>query len=128
MRVVDASAVVEMVLAEELGGRVFDALGGDDLLAPDLLDVEVTSALARMERAGSRSGAEVDAAMEAFGELPVARVGSRALRHRAWQHRHRLRVADAFYVACAELVGAPLVTCDARLARSGVGGVVTLVR
>jgi predicted nucleic acid-binding protein len=37
---------------------------------------------------------------------------------RIWELRHTLSAYDASYVALAELLPAPLVTCDARLARS----------
>jgi predicted nucleic acid-binding protein len=38
---------------------------------------------------------------------------------RAWHLRDSLSTYDAVYVALAELLDAPLVTCDSRLAASG---------
>lgn len=48
MIVVDASAVTELLLQTDLGARVEQRLGADDLHAPHLLDVEVLSALRRL--------------------------------------------------------------------------------
>jgi predicted nucleic acid-binding protein len=49
-------------------------------------------------------------------ELPLRRVGHRALLRRCWELRQNLSVYDADYVALAELLEAVLVTADARLA------------
>ncbi|WP_027286580.1 hypothetical protein [Ruania albidiflava] len=47
----------------------------------------------------------------------------RVLLQDAWSRRAALRVSDAQYVALADRLGAPLLTCDARLARAPVGQV-----
>jgi predicted nucleic acid-binding protein len=41
---------------------------------------------------------------------------------RAWELRAHLTIADGVYVALAELLDAPLLTLDARLARAGGHG------
>jgi predicted nucleic acid-binding protein len=46
---------------------------------------------------------------------------------RAWRLRDRVRISDAFYVACAELVHGSLVTTDSRLGRAGPSGVTVTV-
>lgn len=47
---------------------------------------------------------------------------------RAWALRGSTRIADAFYLACAQACDAVLLTCDARLARaSGTAVTVTVV-
>ena len=56
--VLDASAGLDSVLAGYRGVRVLDAMSGTELWAPSLVDSEVLSALARMERAGIVTGAE----------------------------------------------------------------------
>ena len=42
---------------------------------------------------------------------------------RVWELRHNLTAYDALYVALAEALDAPLVTCDARLGRAPLTGV-----
>ncbi|HIZ37539.1 MAG TPA: hypothetical protein H9815_17315 [Candidatus Ruania gallistercoris] len=60
MRIVlDASAGVNAVLAGYRGARVLDAMSGGEVWAPSLVDSEVLSALARLERAAAITGAEV---------------------------------------------------------------------
>lgn len=48
--------------------------------------------------------------------LPIRRVPHLSLLERCWELRANLTTYDAVSVALAELIGAPLVTLDARLA------------
>ena len=117
MLVVDASAVIEMLLRTRRGETVAQHVVAETIAAPELLDVEVASALARLERAGTLSQLEAKTAVRLFTRLPVRRVSHAFLIRRAWAARSQLRMTDAFYVAASEWVGAPLLTCDARLGR-----------
>ena len=125
--VLDASAALELVLATERGRRVADRLVGEDLLAPELLDAECLSALARLERAGAVTPADGDAAVRALLTLPLTRVSHLVLAGAAWGSRHQARTADGFYAACARWVGAPLLTCDRRLAAANVQDLAVLL-
>lgn len=90
--------------------------------------VESSSALHRLVRARVLTGAEADVAVSLVAAMPVRLVTHELLLGEAWRLRHAVRMADAFYLACARRLDAPLLTSDARLARSGVPGVtVTLV-
>lgn len=125
--VLDASAAVELVLATERGLRVADRLEGEELVAPELLDAECVSALARLERAGAVSAADGESAVRALLTLPLTRISHLALTGAAWRLRDRVRTADAFYVACARWVDAPVLTCDRRLAAAGVPDLAVLL-
>lgn len=61
------------------------------------------------------------ALIEALRDLagfPLTRFSHEPLLERIWELRHSLSAYDAAYVALAESLDAPLVTCDARLARA----------
>jgi predicted nucleic acid-binding protein len=118
--VVDASAIVDLVAHRRVDALPDRLRGSGGLHAPHLVDVEVTHALRRLvatrDLAADRaSDARVDAA-----SLRIVRYPHAALLDRAWELRDSLTVYDAVYVALAEALGAPLVTCDARLARTGL--------
>jgi predicted nucleic acid-binding protein len=51
-----------------------------------------------------------------FAELALVRYPHQPLNDRVWELRHNLTAYDATFVALAEVLAAPLVTCDARLA------------
>ncbi len=120
MRVLDASACVDILLATRRAAAARAALSGQALVAPSLLDVEVASALARLERAGELSAARAATALGDLCRLQIARVHHEVLLDRAWSLRRRVRVSDTFYVACAQFLDVLLVTSDARLARAGL--------
>ncbi len=113
--VIDASAVVELLLRTPRGVAVAERLERD-MLAPELLDVEVVSACARLVRSGAVAPGHADAVVRQLVRFPADRIAHAPLITSVWALRDRVRVADAFYVACAAAFRAPLLTCDARLA------------
>jgi predicted nucleic acid-binding protein len=129
MLVLDASAAVDLLLRSPRGRRVAEQLRSGDVAAPELIDVEVCSALARLQRGGAVTAVEADTAVRRLAAMPVRRLQHLLVLPVAWSLRDRVRVADAFYVACAHVTSGALVTCDARLAAAPLPGVpVTLVR
>lgn len=116
--VVDASVVVEVLRRSELGDAVADIMRGATLAAPAHLDAEVLSALGRLVRAGHAEPALVGRALERLVRLPVQRYPIAPLVRRAWVLRETVALRDGLYVACAEALGATLLTLDGRLARS----------
>jgi predicted nucleic acid-binding protein len=126
--VVDASAVVDVLLETGRGQRVAARLD-DTLVAPELLYVEVCSALARLVRADAIEKRDADLAVRRVVRMPVTPMSNSLLTARAWQLRERVRMADAFYAACAMVFGAPLLTTDTRLGAAPLPGVtITVVR
>jgi len=88
------------------------------LHVPAHVDVEVTSALARLHRAGLLTRAAAGRARAAFGQAPLTRHELPPLVAGAWKQSAGLRVADAFYVELARQLGTRVLTVDARLARA----------
>jgi len=60
-----------------------------------------------------------DQALADLSDLPLHRYPHTRLLERVWELRENLTVYDASYVALAEVLAAPLVTRDGRLARAG---------
>lgn len=126
--VLDASSAVNIVHRNPIRDRLLPSVVGCDVLAPSLIDSEVASALARMERAGELSAPEAATATRLWAQYPVQQIADSALFLGAWELRHAMRVTDAFYVSLARRLTCPLVTCDARLARTpNLGIPVTLI-
>lgn len=118
MIVVDASAMLEVLLSTEAGAKVEDRLfsGGESLHAPHLLDVEVAQVLRRYAAAGELSPERGLAALTDLADFPLHRYSHDILLPRIWELRRNVTAYDAAYLALAEALIAPLVTCDARLA------------
>lgn len=119
MIVVDASVLAPALADDADDGRDARArLRGERLLAPELIDLEVVSVVRKALQAGSLPAARAADALADLTELDLDRVGHQPLLGRIWELRGNLTPYDAAYVALAELVGATLVTADARLARA----------
>lgn len=120
MIVVDSAAVVDALTAVDGTEALRATLAAEDLHAPALLDFEIVSALRGLTLAGHLSAARAEDALTDFDDLPLQRWPSaHALRRRAFQLRATVSAPDAAYIALAEALDCPLVTRDARLARSG---------
>lgn len=96
--------------------RLFNS--GDTLAAPHLIDAETAQALRRYVRAGEIGDRRGREALADLADLPIRRYPHMFLLPRVWDLRHNLTAYDAVYVALAELLDAPLVTRDRRLARA----------
>lgn len=119
MIVVDAAAVVDALTMVDGSERLREELVVGDLHAPSLLDFEVVSALRGLTLGGHLSDARAADALADFDALPVERWPSApALRLRSFSLRANLSAYDAAYIALAEALDCPLLTRDARLARS----------
>jgi predicted nucleic acid-binding protein len=116
--VVDASAVVELLLrsprAPALEAWLFGA--NDPIEAPQLLDLEVTQVLRRLDRDGEMPAGGADQALGVFTAMPIRRHAHTPLLTRIWALRGNLSAYDAAYVALAEALHQPLITRDRRLA------------
>jgi predicted nucleic acid-binding protein len=117
MIVVDASAVLEVLLATPAAAAVRDRLFAPDesLHAPHLLDVEVAQVLRRYAAAGELDDERGRKALGDLGDMPVIRYPHDVLFPRIWELRQNLTAYDAVYIALAEALSATLITRDARL-------------
>lgn len=117
--VVDASTLVTALVDEGAPGALArERTAGADLHVPHLTDVEVLSALRWRVLAGRLQRDRAASVMRDYTALALERWSHGALLPRAWELRDALTAYDAQYVALAELLDAPLVTCDGPLARA----------
>jgi predicted nucleic acid-binding protein len=117
MLVVDTSAVLGALAGADPAPGLVERLSRDgDLHAPHLIDVELLHALRRLSLSGDLSDDRAADVRTDFAELAVVRYPHEELGDRIWELRHNLTAYDAAFVSLAEALGAPLVTCDGRLA------------
>ena len=128
--VLDASVVVELLLASQAGNAAMTRLvtAKAVLHAPELLDVQVLHVLRRAAERDLLTPQRAEAALHLLESLPITRHSHALLRRRCWQLRANLSAYDSTYVALAEGLGARLLTRDARIARApGLAAMVEVV-
>ena len=117
--VTDAGVLVAVFVDDGTWGEMARArVRNEDLAAPELIDLEVTSALRGLLRVGKVNEFRARLALADLRRLPLRRASHQGLVTRCWELRNNLTAYDASYVALAELLGATLVTTDARLSRA----------
>jgi len=116
--VIDASALMEVLLVTEVGARVRARLSReeDTLHAPHLLDLEIVHALRRFCLIGQMQPHRAAEALADLSDLRLVRHPHEPHIPRIWQLRHSLTAYDAAYVALAEALASPLITRDGRMA------------
>ncbi|CAN5619322.1 type II toxin-antitoxin system ribonuclease VapC1 [soil metagenome] len=118
MTVVDASAVIELLLGQPVAARLAQQLIADptiELAAPHLLDAEVGQVLRRFERSGELGESAARGAVNDLAALPILRYPHGPLLDRAYDLRHNVTIYDALYLALAETLDEPCVTEDAAM-------------
>ena len=119
MIVIDASVLSTALVDDAADGeRARARLRDEELAAPSLIDLKVTSVLRGRVRGGHVKDHRAALALADLMALPMQRVPHLGLLGRVWHLRDNLTVYDASYVALAEILGAVLVTADARISRA----------
>ena len=119
MLVVDTSAVLAALASRPPEPTLLQRLADDgDLQAPHLIDIEILNALRGLVRSGQLSQDRAQDVRSDVEDLAITRYGHQPLADRVWALRHNLTAYDAAFVALADALEVPLVTCDARLANA----------
>jgi predicted nucleic acid-binding protein len=117
--IVDSAAVVALLADRtRLGAWTAETVAGRRLAAPRLMPYEAGNSLRRLELAGTLDAHGATRAHATLGSLRVELWPEATTATRAWELRGAVTYYDACYVALAELLDAPLVTLDRRLARA----------
>ena len=119
MIVFDTSAALAALVArppiEELTGRLAN---DGDIHVPHLIDVEVIHALRRLVGRGELTEDRAADVRSDFAALALVRYPHHPLVDRMWDLRHVISAYDAAFVALAEALDVPLITCDGHLSRA----------
>ena len=116
--VVDASALFEVLLWTPTGQSVARRLTAEEVLAPDIIDAEVASAVRRHLQAGRISESLATRALDVLLDWPGQRVGTRLLVRGSRAYWPAVTAYDSLYVMLAATSAGTLLTCDGRLARA----------
>jgi predicted nucleic acid-binding protein len=113
--VVDASVLIDAFRGFR---RVAAALTHRQLHAPGTVDAEVLHGLRRAWLGKRIDDEEAQSVLAVLADTPIVRYPIEPFVRRIWSLRQNITAYDAAYVALAESLDLPLITRDARLARS----------
>ena len=118
LAVIDASALTAFYAADDPRRDAVAArlTTGDALFAPAHMDAEVVSALRGLAHRNPVLQAAVPAALQHLAGFPIRRMPLAPLLQRVWELRDNVTPYDAAYVALAERLDGPVITCDGKLA------------
>ena len=114
MIVADASVILEVLLNTTIGAKVEKQLfaARQTIHVPHLTDLEVLQVLRRYSRTSIVSGVRSRQVIEDYRDIPFNRYPHEVLLPRIWELRHNFTPCDAAYIALAEALDSPLMTCD----------------
>ncbi|MCI0443905.1 type II toxin-antitoxin system VapC family toxin [bacterium] len=120
MIVVDSSVILEVLLrtksSQTIEKKIFSR--GQTLHAPHLIDIEIAQVIRRYASAGEITPERGSQAIEDLIDFRISRYSHDILLPRIWELRTNMTAYDATYVSLAEILDSPLLTRDAKLARS----------
>jgi predicted nucleic acid-binding protein len=93
---------------------------GIPLCAPHLIDAEFAHVLRRLVLLKQVSVKRAEEALSDYIALYLVRFEHVRLMGRVWQLRSNLSAYDALYIALAEMLEAPLITCDHKITARGL--------
>jgi len=114
--VLDASAMVDLLVGSDHAGSIQAHLHDSELHAPGHFDAEVLSALGRLHRASQLTTRQVTDRVTLVASSPIVRHPLAPLLSGAWRRRGTLRLVDALYVELASQLDTLIVTTDRGLA------------
>ncbi|MFV1969437.1 MAG: type II toxin-antitoxin system VapC family toxin [Acidimicrobiia bacterium] len=114
--IVDASAMVDLLVGSPLADSIQARLRGHELHVPAHFDAEVLSVLGRLHGGGHLTVRQVNARLQRIAAAPIQWHALPPLLAGAWRRRHNLRLVDGLYVELGNELDASIVATDAVLA------------
>jgi len=117
--VIDASVLAAALIDSGKEGRWAEAtIAANDSVAPELVLVETSNVLRRLERARQISTFEASSAHRDLMRLDLELFSFGPFAERVWVLRDNLTSYDAWYVALAEALRCAFATLDRRITRA----------
>lgn len=117
--VVDASALAAIAFGEPDGQAIADELSDETLIAPTLIDYEMTNIALKKSRKRPHETSKIVIALQAALRLPISRMAVPGAEVLALAARTGLSACDASYLWLAHSRDIQLMTLDEALARAG---------
>ena len=125
--IIDASAILSVLLNEPVREKILAKIKGCNLLAPASLDLEIGNALSALLKRGSLSIADACSVYHAFVKVSIRLVQIDITSALIISGEESIYAYDAYFISCAERLGYALLTLDKHLAATALKRGITLV-
>lgn len=115
--VIDASAILAVIVGEPERNRVVDLTTGHRLVGPGSIPWEIGNAFSAMLKQRRLDMEEARRGLEIFQSIPIRHLAVDMENAVAIAHAHDMYAYDAFFLDCARRHAAPLLTLDRPLKR-----------
>ncbi len=115
--IVDTSVIIAVLVDEPSRPGLIEATRGKALLAPASVHWEVGNAFTAMLKKGRATVEQALEALEAYGDIPIRFVDVPVAEAVELAGRFNLYAYDAYVLACARALRAPILSLDAGLVR-----------
>ncbi|MDR1786251.1 MAG: type II toxin-antitoxin system VapC family toxin [Spirochaetaceae bacterium] len=118
-KVIDASAIMAIILNEPSRDKVIAWTRGAALVSPEMIDAEIGNGLINLFRRHKIAEADLLTAYQRFTEIPLRKVNAGITGALKIACRYGIFAYDAYYLEAASRLGLPLVTLDGSMAQTG---------
>ena len=119
--VVDTSAILAVLLGEPERDALIKATADRTLMAPASVPWELGNALSAMRKRGRLDADQASAALAGYAQIPLRLIDVDLPTSVEVAGQLGLYAYDAYFIVCAAVHRAPLLTLDAALARAAKG-------
>ena len=114
--VVDASAILAVLLNEPERKAIVEATMGHSLVAPSCIEHEIGNALSALLKRGCVDIPQAILVYHEFCKIPVRQIEAAIPSAILVAGEERVYAYDAYYICCAEQLRLPILTLDSKLA------------
>lgn len=125
--VVDASAVLAVIVSEPERSVVLEVTMGQSLVAPDSLRWEIGNAFSAMLKRSRISLQQAQQGYDSYKQMPIRSVEVNIRNALEIAHQCKLYAYDAYFIECAQRYNCPLLTLDRTLRRASIEAGVNIV-
>ena len=115
--VVDASAVIAVIVEESARPEILRLTAGHFLIAPHSLRYEIGNSLSKMLKMGRIKAETAQEAFSCYESIPIRSIPVNMSKALDFVAKHNIYAYDAYMIEVAHRLGVPLLTLDVPLLR-----------
>ena len=113
--VIDASAIIAVILNEPERARLIDITAGKSLIAPSSIHWEIGNAISAMFKRGRIEIEEALRAIKIYEQIPIKYIDVSLIESVKIANQANMYAYDAYLLICAQKLKSPILSLDRKL-------------